>query len=286
MMSVRNICVIGAGTMGTGIAQAAAQAGLRVHLLDTSQEAMHRSRQLLARSLSRGVESQKITPQDAAQVRRLVSWEPTWQCLADADWVIEAVYENLEVKREVLRQAADVVGEGIPVSTNTLALSIEVLGEAFGRPERFLGVHFFNPAPAIRLVLIEPGPRTLPEVVEAARELCEVMGKEAMTSGEVPRYVVNRTLGSLITAAIDLLDEGGEPERIDSVVEKGMGHAMGPLRTADMMGLDVVLSMLRSMHEQTGHARYDPPSRLIGLVEAGKLGRKTGEGFYSYPDEA
>ncbi len=284
-MSVRKICVIGAGTMGTGIAQAAAQAGLRVYLLDTSQEAMHRSRQLLARSLSRGVGSQKITPQDAAQVRRLVSWEPTWQCLADADWVIEAVSENLEVKREVLRQAADVVGEGVPVATNTLALSIEVLGEAFGRPERFLGMHFFNPAPAMRLVLIEPGPRTLPEVVEAAKALCELMGKEPMISSDVPRYVVNRAFGSLLTAAIDLLDDGAEAEAIDSAIEMGLGPPMGPLRTAAMMGLDVALSMLRSMHEQTGHDRYRPPQRLVDMVASETLGRKTGEGFYSYPEE-
>ncbi|MGD9494697.1 MAG: 3-hydroxyacyl-CoA dehydrogenase family protein [Armatimonadota bacterium] len=285
-MGVKRIGVIGAGTMGTGIAQAAAQAGIRVLLLDMAQEAVHRSQRLLARSLRRGVEARRLTPQEAERVRSLVSWEPTWQCLAEVDWVIEAVSENLDVKREVLRQAAQVVREEVTVSTNTLALPIDVLAQAFGRPERFLGMHFFNPAPAMKLVLIEPGTRTLPEVVEAARELCRRMGKEPMTSLEVPRYVVNRTFGALVSTAIELVEEGAAPQAIDSAIELAMGHAMGPLRTADMMGLDVVLAMLRAMHEQTGEERYEPPRRLVELVEAGKLGRKTGEGFYEYRELA
>ncbi len=285
-MSVERLCVIGAGTMGTGIAQAAADAGLRVHLLDTSQEAIYRSQRLLDRSLRRGMETRRITPDDAARIRRLISWEPTWQVLADADWVIEAVSENIEVKGEVLRQAAGMVREGIPVATTSLALPVDVLADAFGRPERFLGMHFFNPAPAMKLVLIDPGSATLPEVVEAACELCAQLGKEPMTSQEVPRHVVNRILASQVTAAIELLDEGAQPEAIDTAVEMGMGHAMGPLRTADMMGLDMVLSLLKALHEQTGHERYRPPDRLVEMVQAGKLGRKSGEGFYSYPEPA
>jgi len=285
-MSVARLCVIGAGTMGTGIAQAAADAGLRVHLLDTSQEATYRSQRLLDRSLRRGMETRRITPDDAARVRRLISWEPTWHVLGDADWVIEAVSENIEVKGEVLRHAAGMVREGIPVATTSLALPVDVLAEAFGRPERFLGMHFFNPAPAMKLVLIDPGSGTLPEVVEAARALCAQLGKEPMTSMEVPRHVVNRILASQVTAAIELLDEGARPEAIDTAVEMGMGHAMGPLRTADMMGLDMVLSLLKALHEQTGNERYRPPDRLVEMVQAGKLGRKTGEGFYEYPEPA
>lgn len=284
-MAVQRICVIGAGTMGTGIAQAAAQAGLRVHLLDTSQEALHRSRQMLERSLRRGIESGRLTPDEAAAVRRLVSWEPAWQVLSEADWVIEAVTEHLDVKREVLQHAARMVRPEVPVATNTLALPVDVLADAFGRPERFLGMHFFNPAPAMRLVLIDPGSRTLPEVVDAAVELARSMGKEPRTSLEVPRMVVNRTFGALVTAAIELLDEGADAEAIDSAIELAMGHAMGPLRTADMMGLDVVLSMLESMYELTGDERYRPPETLVRKVQAGRLGRKTGEGFYRYPEQ-
>jgi len=283
-MAVQRICVIGAGTMGTGIAQAAAQSGLRVHLLDTSQEALHRSREMLERSLHRGIERGRLSPDEAAAVRRLVSWEQAWQVLSEADWVIEAVTEILDVKREVLQHAARMVRPEVPVATNTLALPVDALADAFGRPERFLGMHFFNPAPAMRLVLIDPGSRTLPEVVDAAVELARAMGKEPRTSMEVPRQVVNRTFGALVTSAIELLDEGADAEAIDTAIELAMGHAMGPLRTADMMGLDVVLSMLQSMYELTGEERYRPPDTLVRKVQAGRLGRKTGEGFYRYAE--
>ncbi|MEA3402275.1 MAG: 3-hydroxyacyl-CoA dehydrogenase family protein [Armatimonadota bacterium] len=285
-MGIARICVVGAGTMGTGIAQAAAQAGIRVHLLDTAQEAMHRSQRLLSRSLQRGVESGKITPQDASKVRSLVSWEPTWQVLCDAEWVIEAVPDIMEVKREVLRRVAGEVAEHVPVATNTLVLPVDELGEVFGRPERFLGMHFFNPAPAMKLVVINPCSKTASEVVEAALELCRRMGKEPRTSEDVPRFVVNRAFGSLVAAAIDMWTQGADAEAIDSAIELGMGHSMGPLRTADMMGLDVVLAMLSSLHEETGRACYEPPEALVELVEQGRLGRKTGEGFYPYEEPA
>lgn len=284
-MEVRRMCVIGAGTMGTGIAQVAAQAGIRVHLLDTTQEAMYRSQKLLDRSLRRGVETGRLTPDDAGRVRALVSWDPTWQALSRADWVIEAVTEDLRVKREVLRQAATSIPEETPISTSSLALSTDALADACGRPERFLGLHFFNPAPAMKLVLIDPGSHTAEDVIEAATSLCERLGKKAVTSMQVPRHVVNRTLGSLLTAAIDLLEEGVQPEAIDDAVEMAMGHAMGPLRTADLMGLDTVLKMLRALHESTGQDRYRPPACLVEMVQQGKLGRKSGEGFYLYPGE-
>ncbi len=283
-MAVQRLCVVGAGTMGTGIAQAAAQAGIRVHLLDTFQEALHRSRELLARSLRRGVETDKITPEDADQVRRLVDWDLDWEYLSEVDWVIEAVSEDLNVKREVLRRVAGLAAPGTPVATNTLALSVEELGEAFGQPERFLGMHFYNPAPAMKLVLIDPTSRTAPEVIAAAVSLCEQMDKEVMTSAEVPRFVVNRAFGALLTATIEMVRQGADPEAIDSAIELGLGHSMGPLRTADMMGLDVALSMLRSLHEQTGHPRYEPPRELVEMTKSGRLGRKSGEGFHHYPD--
>ena len=284
-VEIRQICIIGAGTMGTGIAQAAAQAGIRARLLDTSQEAMYRSQKLLSRSLRRAVETGKMTPDDATRVRQLISWDPTWQVLSDADWVIEAVSEDLSVKREVLSQIADSIRPETPVSTNTLVLPIDELARAYGRPERFLGVHFFNPAPAMKLVLIDPGSETAEEVVEAARALCARLGKETMTSMEVPRHVVNRVFGAMLTTAIDLLEEGAQPEAIDGAVEMGMGHSMGPLRTADLMGLDMVLNVFHSLFESTGQERYRPPERIMEMIREGKLGRKSGEGFYTYSGE-
>ncbi len=281
-MQVKTMCIIGAGTMGTGIAQVAAQAGIRVYLLDTYEDAIPRSRELLAKSLQGGIEREKITHQQAEEVRALVSWETTYERLADADWVIEAVFEDLEVKREVLRQAADLVRENAAVASNTSTLPIKDLAGSFGRPEYFLGMHFFNPAPAMKLIEIIPGEKTLPAVTEAAIALCERMGKVPKVAPDIPGFVVNRVFAAVLGAAIELWAKGAEPEAIDSAIELGLGHKMGPLATADLVGLDVALALLRSLHEQTGHPRFEAPEEFVALVESGKLGRKTGEGFYQY----
>lgn len=283
-MQVNTMCVIGAGTMGTGIAQVAAQAGIRIYLLDTCEEATSRSRALLETSLQGGIEREKISPEGAEQVRKLITWEMTYDRLAEADWVIEAVFEDLEVKKQVLRQAAGLVRDEVPVVTNTSTLPIRDLAEAFGRPEYFLGMHFFAPAPAMKLVEVIPGEKTLSEVTEAAIALCERMGKVPKLAPDIPGFVVNRVFGAVLAAAIELWAKGAEPEVIDSSIELALGHRMGPLATADLVGLDVVLALLRSLHEQTGHARFEVPSEFVALVESGKLGRKTSEGFYRYEE--
>jgi len=281
-MSVETMCIIGAGTMGTGIAQVAAQAGIRVYLLDTYEDAIPRSRERLDASLQKAIELEKLTIEEAKRVRGLVAWETGYGRLAEADWVIEAVFEDLEVKSEVLRQAADLVRENVPVATNTSTLPIRELAESFGRPEHFLGMHFFIPAPAMKLVEVIPGDRTLPEVTQAAVALCERMGKVPKVAPDIPGFVVNRVFAAVLAAAIELWAKGAEPEAIDSAIELGLGHKMGPLATADLVGLDVVLALLRSLHEQTGHPRFEAPPEFVELVESGRLGRKTGEGFYTY----
>jgi 3-hydroxybutyryl-CoA dehydrogenase len=283
-MELNTMCIIGAGTMGTGIAQVAAQAGIRAYLLDTCEEAISRSRELLETSLQGGIEREKISLEQAEGVRALTTWETSYDRLAEADWVIEAVFEDLEVKKEVLRQAAGLVRDEVPVATNTSTLPISDLADAFGRPEHFLGMHFFAPAPAMKLVEIIPGERTLPEVTEAAVALCERMGKVPQVAPDIPGFVVNRVFGAVLAAAIELWAKGAEPEAIDSSIELALGHKMGPLATADLVGLDVVLALLRSLHEQTGHARFEAPAEFVSLVESGNLGRKTGEGFYNYQE--
>ena len=281
-MAVNIMCVIGAGTMGTGIAQIAAQAGIRVCLLDTSQEAISRSQERLDGSLHIGIEREKISPEEADDIRRLITWATSYEPLAETDWVIEAVFEDLEVKKEVLERVAALVGECVPVATNTSSLLIRDLGEFFGRPQYFLGMHFFNPAPAMKLVEVIPGQRTLPAVTEAAVALCERMGKVPALCPDIPGFVVNRVFAAAVAAAMDVWARGAEPEVIDNAVELALGHKMGPLRTADLVGLDVMLALLRSLHEQTGHARFEMPNEIVQLVESGKLGRKSGEGFYKY----
>lgn len=281
-MNVNTLCVIGAGTMGTGIAQVAAQAGIRVHLIDTSEDAIARSQPLLEDSLQEGIKREKVTLEQAENVRRLVAWESSYDCLAEADWVIEAVFEDMGVKKEVLRKASALVARGVPVASNTSTLPIRDLAEFSGRPECFLGMHFFNPAPAMKLVEIIPGERTSPAVTEAALALCERMGKVAKVSPDIPGFVVNRAFGALVSAAIDMWVQGAEPEAIDACIELGLGHRMGPLKTADLVGLDVMLAVLRSLYAQTGQPRFEVPKEFIALVASGKVGRKSGEGFYRY----
>ncbi len=281
-MQVETLCVIGAGTMGTGIAQVAAQAGIRVLLIDVSEQALSASAKRLARSLEDGIEREKLTPEQAQDVRRLVSWDMSLDRLEEADFAIEAVFEDLGVKEQVLREVSPRLREGVPLATNTSTFRIGNLARFCRRPECFLGLHFFNPVPAMKLVEVIPGERTLPAVTESATDLCERMGKTPITAPDVPGFLVNRAFAALVAAAVDLWASGGTPEAIDAAIELGLGHKMGPLKTADLVGLDVMLAILRSLHEQTGHPRFEPAPELVDLVDSGQLGRKSGRGFYAY----
>jgi 3-hydroxybutyryl-CoA dehydrogenase len=281
-VEVNTLCIIGAGTMGTGIAQVAAQAGLRVHLLDTSAQALAGSRERLDSSLAEGVKREKLTPEQADEVRARICFEATDEALAEADWVIEAVFEDGAVKATVLARASGLAPRAAPIATNTSTLRIGDLARHCERPERFLGMHFFNPPPAMKLVEIVPGGQTAPDVTEAALALCERMGKTPIVAPDIPGFLVNRAFAALVAAAIDEWAEGGSPEAIDGAIELALGHKMGPLKTADLVGLDVMLAILRSLHEQTGHARFQPRAEFVALVESGALGRKSGRGFYTY----
>jgi len=283
-MQIDTICVIGAGTMGTGIAQVAAQADISVRLIDTTEEALERSRKLLRKSLDGAVEREKLTAEQAEIARGLVAWSTDWDALAEADWVVEAVFEDITVKSDVLARAGQLVRPDAVISTNTSTLSICRLGLASGRPERFLGMHFFNPPPAMKLVEVIACERTLPEVIEAALALCERMGKQPALAPDIPGFFVNRCFGALLSAAIDIWLQGAEPADIDAAMELGLGHRMGPLATADLVGLDICLALLDSLHEQTEHARFEVAPEFRAMVEGGKLGRKSGEGFYVYEE--
>lgn len=281
-MEINTLCIIGAGAMGTGIAQVAAQVGIRACLVDVSREALDRSREALSRSLAGAVEREKLTPQQAEETRALISWRDDLDALGEADWVIEAVFEDRQVKTQVLREVGARTGEGVPAATNTSTFPVQELAEVFGRPGWFLGMHFFNPPAAMKLVEIIPGEETLPDVTAAAVALCERMGKTPLLVPDIPGFIVNRAFGALVAAAADILAQGAEPEAVDTSIELGLGHRMGPLKTADLVGLDIMLTLLRSLHEQTGDGRFAPPARLVELVESGKLGRKSGEGFYRH----
>jgi len=283
-MTVERMAIIGAGTMGTGIAQVAAQAGIAVTLIDFAEAAFERSRALLERSLQGGIEREKLTRDQADEVRARITRTMSWDALGQAEWVIEAVYEDAHVKGEVLARAGEQAPEMTVIATNTSTLPIAKLAGLSGRPERFIGMHFFNPPPAMKLVEVIPCAHTLPEVTDAALALCERMGKQPRVAPDIPGFFVNRAFGALLAAAVDIWLQGAEPADIDGAMELGLGHRMGPLATADLIGLDVCVALLDSLHEQTGHARFAVAPELRALVEAGKLGRKSGEGFYRYEE--
>ncbi|NLO06101.1 MAG: 3-hydroxyacyl-CoA dehydrogenase family protein [candidate division WS1 bacterium] len=281
-MNVERMVIIGAGTMGTGIAQVAAQASLEVTVIDTAPAAIDQSRRSLQRSLEGSVEREKLTPEQAAQVRELIAWSNEWGAVAEADWVIEAVFEDMTVKRNVLKRVGELVPDHARIASNTSTLRICGLSDATGCSDRFIGMHFFNPPPAMKLVEVVPCVRTSDETTEAAVELCKRMGKEPLVAPDIPGFFVNRGFGALLSAAIDIWLQGAEPAAIDAAMEMGLGHRMGPLATADLIGLDVCLALLDSLYGQTGHARFEVAPEFREMVESGKLGRKSGEGFYRY----
>ncbi len=281
-MGVRAVCVIGAGTMGVGVAQVAAQAGIRVQLVDAAASALEAGRDRLEASLAGGIERGKIDAAKAEEVRGLIAWELADAQLSAADWVIEAVPEDAATKARVLRRISSLFSDGTPISTNTSSFPIAGLAESCQAPERFLGLHFFNPVPAMKLVEVIPGVKTAPEFTARALAFCEELGKTPIVAPDIPGFIVNRAFAALVAAAIGVLAAGATPEAIDASLELGLAHRMGPLRSADLVGLDVMLALLRSIHHETGDGRFEPPAELVALVESGKLGRKSGEGFYTY----
>lgn len=284
-ITVNTLCVLGAGTMGTGIAQVAAQAGIRVHVIEAAEEAIMRSRKRLEKSLQGGIEREKITPEQAEDVRGLITWGGDYGVLAEADWVIEAVFEDVAVKQQVWGQVAALVAENVPVASNTSTMPIKTLASYYGRPGMFVGMHFFNPPPAMKLVEVIPSDQTLPEITQAAIALCERMGKTPLIAPDIPGFMVNRAFGALVAAAAEVWALGGEPAAIDQALELGLGHKMGPLRTADLVGLDIIKAVHESLTDLTGHDRFALPQKFYDeLINQGKLGVKSGEGFYKYEE--
>jgi 3-hydroxybutyryl-CoA dehydrogenase len=283
-VEVRSLYILGAGTMGTGIAQVAAQAGISATLVDTSENSIVASRNRLGASLAGGVDRGKLTADDAEAARQRITWSRGGKSLAEADWVIEAVTEDLAVKRDVLVHASALAGSGTPIATNTSTFRIRDLAAHCSNPRRFLGLHFFNPPPAMKLVEVIPGAQTAPEVTEAAVALCQRLGKTPVMAPDVPGFLVNRVFAALVAAAADLWAQGADPGTVDQAVELGLAHKLGPLRSADLVGLDVMLAILRSLYEQTGDRRFAVRDEFVKLVESGKIGRKSGEGFYRYAE--
>ncbi len=283
MATITTVGVVGAGTMGNGIAQVFAQAGFRVRLHDVMPAALNRARTTIERSLAKFVEKGKLqaSERDAA-LGRLTTTE-TLETFAEVDYVVEAVAEDVEIKRAVFTRLDALLPPGVIIASNTSSISITLLGAFTSRPDRVLGMHFMNPVPLMTLVELIRGQATSDQSMKVATDLCAKLGKTAVEAADYPGFIANRILMPMINEAVYAVMEGvGTPEAIDTVMKLGMNHPMGPLTLADFIGLDVCLAILNVMHEGLGDPKYRPCPLLRRMVAAGRLGRKTGQGFYSY----
>jgi 3-hydroxybutyryl-CoA dehydrogenase len=271
--------------MGTGIAESAALAGMSAVLLDVKEDALARGRETIEKDLERRVKRGRLSKDERRQVLDRVATTTSLEDCAAAPLVVEAVVENMEVKKKVFADLENVVGSDAVLATNTSSLSVAGIAAATQRPERVAGMHFFNPVPAMRLVEVVTGPSTDAAVVRRAEEITKRLGKTPIRVSDTPGFVVNRVARPFYLEAFRLVEAGGEPERIDAAV-RGSGFRMGPLQLADLIGHDVNLAVSESLFERYYYQpRFRPSHLQRSMVEAGLLGRKSGRGFYDYGPE-
>ena len=283
MSAIRSIGVVGAGTMGNGIAQVFAQAGFNVYLQDTVLDALDRARTTIEASLGRLV-SKNILRQDErdATLERLTTVRDLG-AFSEVDYIVEAIIEDTDAKKNLFTALDSLVGSSVILASNTSSISISTLAATTARPDRVLGMHFMNPAPLMPLVELVKGQHTSQETMAAAVALCDRLEKTAVESADRPGFIANRILMPMINEAIyALMDNVGTVEAIDTVMKLGMKHPMGPLALADLIGLDVCLDIMQVLHDGFADDKYQPCPLLKKMVKAGTLGRKTGAGFYNY----
>lgn len=280
---MKNIFVIGAGTMGLDIAQVFAGAGMKVTVNDISDEILEKSRQRMIKGLDKRVERGKMEREAADALVNAITFSTDQSKAADADLVLEAIIENVQIKRDLFKKLDAICPETTIFATNTSSISITEIGSATNRADRFIGMHFFNPATVMKLVEIIRGMNTSQETFDRIKELSIAIGKEPVEVAEAPGFVVNRILIPMINEAIELVQNGvASPEDIDQAMKLGANHPMGPLALGDLVGLDVCLAIMDTLYNETHDGKYRASTLLRKMVRAGRLGRKTGKGFFEY----
>ena len=283
---VHRIAVLGAGTMGHGIAQVAAAAGYLVVMRDVETEALVRGVQSIERNLAKGIQLGKLTEQDRDDTLQRIRGTTQLEEIRESDLVIEAAPEILELKQKLLRETDELLKRDCIFATNTSSLSITEIASASSRPENVVGMHFFNPVHIMRLLEIVVGARTSSEIVETVREVARRIKKEPIVVRDVPGFASSRLGVTLGLEAIRMLEQGVASARdIDTAMELGYNHPMGPLRLTDLVGLDVRLNIAEYLHRALGSECFRPPEILRRMVSEGKLGKKTGEGFYKWDEQ-
>jgi 3-hydroxybutyryl-CoA dehydrogenase len=285
-MEVKTIGVVGAGQMGSGIAQVAAQAGYEVLLLDVSEEALRRGLEAIRRSLAKFLEKGRITEEALEAALGRIRTTLDLEALGEADLIVEAIVEDEGAKRALLERLGALAKPEAILASNTSSIPITALGRYSGRPERFIGMHFFNPVPLMQLVEVIRGELTSAATRDVVVEVARRMGKTPLEVQDYPGFVSNRLLMPMINEAVEALREGvATKEAIDGIMRLGMNHPMGPLELADFIGLDTCLAIMEVLHRGFGDDKYRPSPLLRRMVQAGLLGRKVGRGFYVYDEK-
>lgn len=283
-MDIKKVAVVGGGTMGNGISHVFAMHGIPVNLIEMNQELADRALATINKNLERMVKKEKIEADQKIQtLENIITHTSTAEAVKDVDLVVEAVPENFELKKKVFAEIDQSAPDKAILASNTSSISITKLAATTSRPDQFIGMHFFNPVPVMKLVEIVKGFETSDETVEIVKKTAKLLNKNPVEVADYPGFVSNRVLMPMINEAIFCVHEGvAEPEDVDSVMKLGMAHPMGPLRLADFIGLDVCLDILNVLYEGFKDPKYRPAPLLVKMVDAGKLGDKTGEGFYTY----